>query len=141
MRAAGTALRAGGGRDKSVTGTCRAQRMGSALARAPLTLDSSALIKACFSLLPSHCFQPLVAGDPCSPPGWPAAKSGAILGGTEVSRSIRLTNGDGRLSGHWVKVTFIFGHAIITDRLLGCLGNVLGAGVCGASTSLGWWQG
>ena len=60
--------------------------------------------------------------------GWPAAKSVAVLGGTEVSRSIRLTNGDGRLRGHWVKVTFIFGHPVITGRRPGCLGNVLGAG-------------
>lgn len=61
-------------------------------------------------------------------PGWPAAKSVAVLCGTEVSRSIRLTNGDGRICGHWVRVTFIFGHPIITGRPLGCLGNVLGAG-------------
>lgn len=28
----------------------------------------------------------------------------------------------------WVRVTFMFGHPMITGRLLGCLGNVLGAG-------------
>lgn len=60
--------------------------------------------------------------------GWPAAKSVAVLCGTEVSRSIRLTNGDGRIRGHWVRVTFISGHPIITGRPLGCVQNVLGAG-------------
>lgn len=124
VRAAGTALRGEGGRDRSVTGPWRAQTILSTLARARLTLDSSARYAEKHF---SPFFLPTVFNTLLSR-GWHAAKSVAVLGGTGVSRSIRLTNGDGRLGGHWVKVTFIFGHPIITGRPPGCLGNVLGTG-------------
>ena len=136
VRAAATALRGGGGRARPVTGPWRAHTIRSALARARLTLDSSAryaerrvspfFLPTVFNTLPSR--------------GWHAAKSVAVLGGTGVSRSIRLTNGDGRLGGHWVKVTFIFGHPIITGRPPRVAWEMfweLGLW----STSLGGWQG
>lgn len=40
-----------------------------------------------------------------------------------------MINGDGKICGLWVRVTFIFGYTIITGRPLGCLVNDLGAGV------------
>lgn len=39
----------------------------------------------------------------------------------------------------WVRVTFIFGHLVITGRPLGFVEDVLGAGL--KSTSLKGWQG
>lgn len=50
VRAAGTALMVGGGRDRSVTGTCRAPTVRSSLKRALLTLDSLAIYPRGISL-------------------------------------------------------------------------------------------
>lgn len=61
--------------------------------------------------------------------GWFVAKLVVVFCGIEVSRFIRLINGDGRICGYWVRVIFIFGYFIIIGRFLGCLGNVLGVGV------------